>query len=184
MVYEEFKVYEVFVIILILLGFKVMFYVFGFEILFFVEFGFGGCFVVFNVEYDVFFGIGYVCGYNLIVLVLFVLFFGVVVVFKVFGLLGCVCFLGIFVEEGGGGKLKLIVVGVYKGVLVVLMVYLGLGYNFLFYIWGVFFVCMLVNVKFCVYFIGKELYVVIVFWDGVNVFDVVCFLYNVISMLC
>lgn len=96
---------------------------------------------MFNVEYDVLLDIGYVCGYNFIVMFFVVVFFFVVNYFVKIGMEGCVRFFGIFVEEDGGGKIDLIKVGVYKDIDVCFMGYLGfLGDG-----WGVVLFCFMVR---------------------------------------
>ncbi|KAK4669580.1 uncharacterized protein QC763_204250 [Podospora pseudopauciseta] len=181
--YEEFKAHEAFVTILTSLGFKVTPHAFGLETSFSAEFGSGGRLVIFNAEYDALPGIGHACGHNLIASASFASFLGLAAALKASGLPGRVRLLGTPAEEGGGGKLKLIAAGAYKGASAALMVHPGPGHNLPSHIRGVSFVRMLANVKFRVHFTGKESHAAIAPWDGVNALDAVCLSYNAISML-
>lgn len=99
----------------------------GLEIFFEVVYlnGINGKIVVFLVEYDVFLGMGYVCGYNIIG----ISFVGVGIILKEimkkYNIEGIVKVFGIFVEERVGGKIIMIKEGVFNNVDVVLILYLS-----------------------------------------------------------
>lgn len=82
---------------------------------------------------------------------------------------------GIFVEEGGGGKVLMIVNGCFKNVDFCMMVYFSFVDVFKFII--------LVRDVVIVIYKGYVVYVVAFFWEGINVLDVVVMVYISISML-
>ncbi|KAH8755144.1 hypothetical protein F5882DRAFT_432236 [Hyaloscypha sp. PMI_1271] len=135
---------------------------YGVEIAFLAQVGSSGRLVIFNAEYDALLGIGHACGHNLIASASFSAFLSP----------GRVRLLGTPAEEGGGGKLKLIVAGVYKDAAASLMVYPGPGYLLTPPIRGVAFVSMLANVKMRVYFTSREAHAAMAPWTGVNALDV------------
>ncbi|KAK3311766.1 hypothetical protein B0H66DRAFT_618366 [Apodospora peruviana] len=181
--YEEYKAHDDFVSILKSLGFDVTPRAFGVETAFSAESGSGGRLLIFNAEYDALPGIGHACGHNLIASSSFASFLGVAAALKASGIPGRVRLLGTPAEEGGGGKLKMIASGAYKGAAACLMVHPGPGHNLSGSIRGVSYVRMLANVKMRVYFTGRESHAAIAPWDGVNALDAVCLSYNAISML-
>ena len=181
--YEEQKAHDNFVATLISLGYKVEPHSYGLETSFSAEVGSGGRLVVFNAEYDALPGIGHACGHNLIASSSFAAFLGVAAALKEFGVPGRVRLLGTPAEEGGGGKLKLIQAGAYRGAAASLMVHPGPGHKLPDRVGGVAFVRMLANVKRRVHFTGRESHAAIAPWDGVNALDAVCLSYNAISML-
>ncbi|KAK4191300.1 putative aminoacylase 1-like protein [Podospora australis] len=181
--YEEHKAHQAFVSVLISLGFDVTPHAYGVETSFSAEFGAGGRLVIFNAEYDALPGIGHACGHNLIASSSFAAFLGVAAALKASGLPGRVRLLGTPAEEGGGGKLKLIDAGAYKGASASLMVHPGPGHHLPDGIRGVSYVKMLANVKFRIHFTGRESHAAIAPWEGVNALDAVCLSYNAISML-
>ncbi|KAH8882278.1 hypothetical protein GQ53DRAFT_459940 [Thozetella sp. PMI_491] len=181
--YEEFQAHDTFVEILGSLGFQVTPHAYGLETAFSAEVGSGGRLVIYNAEYDALPGIGHACGHNLIASASLASFLGVAAALKASGKPGRVRLLGTPAEEGGGGKLKLIANGAYKGADASLMVHPGPGHTLPAGIRGVSFVRMLANVKMQVFFTGRESHAAIAPWDGVNALDAVCLSYNAISML-
>ena len=181
--YAEFKAHDAFVEVLTSLGFQVTPHAYGLETAFSTEVGSGGRLVIYNAEYDALPGIGHACGHNLIASASFASFLGAAAALKKSGTPGRVRLLGTPAEEGGGGKLKLIANGAYKGADASLMVHPGPGHNLAPGIRGVSYVRMLANVKMQVYFTGRESHAAIAPWDGVNALDAVCLSYNAISML-
>lgn len=181
--YEEFKAHDAFVAVLEKLGFNVTPHAYGLETAFSTEVGSEGRLVIFNAEYDALPGIGHACGHNLIASSSFAAFLGAAAALKASGKPGRVRLLGTPAEEGGGGKLKLIAAGAYKGAAASLMVHPGPGHKLDDTVRGVAFVRMLANVKMRVYFTGREAHAAIAPWDGVNALDAVCLSYNAVSML-
>ncbi|EGS17533.1 uncharacterized protein CTHT_0068640 [Thermochaetoides thermophila DSM 1495] len=181
--YEEHKAHDAFVSTLTALGFKVTPHAYGIPTSFVAEFGSGGRLITFNAEYDALPEIGHACGHNLIASSSLAAFLGVAAALKVSGLPGRVRLLGTPAEEGGGGKLKLIAAGAYKGCAASLMVHPGPGHKIPEPIRGVACVRMLANVKNKVHFRGREAHAAIAPWEGVNALDAVCLSYNAIAML-
>lgn len=181
--YEEHKAHDAFVSVLRSLGFEVRPHAYGLETAFSAEVGSGGRLVVFNAEYDALPGIGHACGHNLIASASFAAFLGVAAALRASGRPGRVRLLGTPAEEGGGGKLRLIEAGAYKGVAACLMVHPGPGHRLAAPVRGVAHVPMLANVKVRVHFTGREAHAAMAPWDGVNALDAVCLSYNAISML-
>ncbi|KAJ4302036.1 hypothetical protein N0V88_002170 [Collariella sp. IMI 366227] len=181
--YEEHKAHDAFVDKLLTLGFDTLPHAHGVETAFSAQFGTGGRLVVLNAEYDALPGIGHACGHNLISAASFTAFLGVAAALEASNLPGRIVLLGTPAEEGGGGKLKLIQDGAYKGAAASLMVHPGPGHLLTSPINGVAFVRMLANVKMRVHFTGRESHASIAPWDGVNALDAVCLSYNAISML-
>ncbi|SPO05247.1 related to amidohydrolase AmhX [Cephalotrichum gorgonifer] len=181
--YEEHQAHANFVTALQELGFTVTPHAYGLPTAFSAEFGSGGRLIIFNAEYDSLPGIGHACGHNLIASSSFAAFLGVVAALKESGLPGRVRLLGTPAEEGGGGKLKLIEAGAYRGCAASLMVHAGAGYLIQQPIRGVAYFKMLANVKMQVYFTGREAHAAMEPWNGVNALDAVCLSYNAISMM-
>ncbi|KAL2162897.1 hypothetical protein VTH06DRAFT_6733 [Thermothelomyces fergusii] len=181
--YEEHKAHDLFVRTLESLDFQVTPNAYGLATAFSAEYSSGGRLVIFNAEYDALPGIGHACGHNLIASASFAAFLGTVAALRASGRPGRVRLLGTPAEEGGGGKLKLIEAGAYKGASACLMVHPGPGHNIPAPFRGVAFGPMLANVKMRVHFTGREAHASIAPWDGVNALDAVCLSYNAISML-
>ncbi|KAJ9130695.1 Peptidase M20 domain-containing protein 2 [Coniochaeta hoffmannii] len=181
--YEEHKAHDAFVTHLRYLNFEVTPKAYGLDTSFVAEYGSGGRLVIYNAEYDALPGIGHACGHNLIASASFAAFLGLAAALKKSGRPGRVRLLGTPAEEGGGGKLKLIDAGAYKGADASLMVHPGPGNKLPAPIRGVAFVRMLANVKMRAYFTGREAHAAIAPWDGVNALDAVCLSYNAVSML-
>ncbi len=185
--YEEVKAHDMFVETLTGLGLKVTPHAYGVPTSFLAEYGSGGRLVVFNAEYDALPGIGHACGHNLIATASFAAFLGTVAALKAAGNPpGRVQLLGTPAEEGGGGKLKLIDAGAYKGVDACLMVHPAPAVGAMTgqsLVREVAQVRMLANVKYRVFFTGREAHAAMAPWQGVNALDAVCLSYNGISML-
>ncbi|KAL2152308.1 hypothetical protein VTH82DRAFT_5492 [Thermothelomyces myriococcoides] len=181
--YEEHQAHDIFVKTLESLNFQVTPHAYGLATAFSAEYGSGGRLVIYNAEYDALPGIGQACGHNLIASAGFAAFLGAVAALKASGQPGRVRLLGTPAEEGGGGKIKLIEAGAYKGASACLMVHPGPGHNIPPPIRGVAFGPMLANIKNRVHFTGREAHASIAPWDGVNALDAVCLSYNAISML-
>ncbi|TLS31202.1 hypothetical protein PpBr36_02176 [Pyricularia pennisetigena] len=182
--YEEFKAHDAFVTLLRKLQFEVIPHAYGVETAFCVEYGSGGRLVVYNAEYDALPGIGHACGHNLIASSSLAAFLGLAAALKHNpDQPGRVRLLGTPAEEGGGGKLKLIAAGAYKGAAASLMVHPGPSYLLAAPVEEVAFVRMLANVKMRIYFSGRESHAAMAPWDGVNALDAAMLSYNAISML-
>ncbi|CAK7209660.1 hypothetical protein SBRCBS47491_000517 [Sporothrix bragantina] len=207
--YEEVKAHDKFVEALTGLGIKVTPHAYDVPTSFLAEYGSGGRLVVYNAEYDALPGVGHACGHNLIATAGFSAFLGAVAALKAAGpnFQGRVQLLGTPAEEGGGGKIKLIKAGAYKGVDACLMVHPAPSAASLAAAAGaaakdaaggmgaalaqaaaagvreVAYVRMLACVKYSVLFQGREAHAAMAPWAGVNALDAVCLSYNGISML-
>lgn len=187
--YLEFTAHSTLVHSLRRLGFSVTSPAYGLPTSFEAEFsnvgpsGEQGRLVIFNAEYDALPEIGHACGHNLIASASLAAFLGVAAALKASGQPGRVRLLGTPAEEGGGGKLKLIEAGAYKGCDACLMVHPGPQAKLPQGITAVSYVRMLANVKYRVYFTGREAHASISPWAGINALDAVCLSYNAISML-
>jgi amidohydrolase len=167
-------------------GFTVTSHAYGLETSFEAEIGSGGRLVVFNVEYDALPGIGHACGHNLIATASLAAFIGTVALLKQHNNVpGRVRVLGTPAEEGGGGKVKLIDAGAYKGVDACLMVhpmagnmipcsdaYAGIAYG-----------SSIASAKFRATFTGRTAHAAAAPQDGINALDAAVLAYNGISML-
>ncbi|KAK1779888.1 hypothetical protein QBC45DRAFT_123032 [Copromyces sp. CBS 386.78] len=142
-----------------------------------------GRLIIFNAEYDALPEIGHACGHNLIASASLAAFLGVAAAMKSSGQPGRVRLLGTPAEEGGGGKLKLIDAGAYRDCSACLMVHPGPQAKLPRGITAVSHVRMLANVKYRVYFSGREAHASISPWEGINALDAVCLSYNAVSML-
>ena len=183
MAYEEHKAHDAFVKLLTELGYTVVPHAFGLETSFSAEFGSGGRLIIFNAEYDALPGIGHACGHNLIASSSLAAFLGTAAALRSSKSPGRVRLLGTPAEEGGGGKLKLIEGGAYRGCAASLMVHPGPGDRLTAPIRGVSYVSMLANIKKMVHFTGREAHAAIAPWEGTNALDAVCLSYNAIAML-
>ncbi|KAI3392723.1 hypothetical protein diail_5280 [Diaporthe ilicicola] len=181
--YQEHKAHDNFVKVLTGLGYTVTPHAFGLETAFSSEYGSGGRLVIFNAEYDALPGIGHACGHNLIASSSLAAFLGTAAALRSSGSPGRVRLLGTPAEEGGGGKLKLIVAGAYEGCAASLMVHPGPGDKLTGPFRGVSYVPMLANVKKRVHFTGREAHAAMAPWEGANALDAVCLSYNAIAML-
>ncbi|KAK2603159.1 hypothetical protein N8I77_009637 [Diaporthe amygdali] len=181
--YEEHQAHDTFVNLLTKLGFTVVPHAFGLETAFSAEYGLGGRLIIFNAEYDALPGIGHACGHNLIASASLAAFLGTAAALKTSRSPGRVRLLGTPAEEGGGGKLKLIEAGAYRGCAASLMVHPGPGYRLSAPVRGVSYVPMLANVKKRVHFTGREAHAAMAPWEGANALDAVCLSYNAIAML-
>lgn len=181
--YEEHKAHDAFVTHLRFLNFEVEPRAYGLDTSFSAEYGKGGRLVIYNAEYDALPGIGHACGHNLIASSSFAAFLGVAAALRKSGSPGRVRLLGTPAEEGGGGKLKLLESGAYKGAAASLMVHPGPGQRMKAPVREVANVTTLANVKMRVYFTGREAHASIAPWEGVNALDAVCLAYNAVSML-
>lgn len=181
--YEEHKAHDTFVKLLTKLGYTVIPHAFGLETAFSAEYGSGGRLVIFNAEYDALPGIGHACGHNLISSSSLAAFLGTAAALRDSKCPGSVRLLGTPAEEGGGGKLKLIEAGAYRGCAASLMVHPGPGYRLTPPVRGVSYVPMLANIKKVVHFTGRESHAAMAPWEGANALDAVCLSYNAIAML-
>jgi amidohydrolase len=153
--------------------------------------GDGGGVVVFNAEYDALPGIGHACGHNLIATSSIAAFIATIEAMKAFSASSSgqgytVRLLGTPAEEGGGGKLKLIDAGAYKGVDACLMVHpVTLGHNDAsdpgVQIAGP--ESLLANNKIKVKYTGSTAHAAGAPWEGINALDAVVSAYVNISLL-
>ena len=114
--YREFKAHDNICDLIESLGYSVKRHAYGLETSFEVEHGHGGSLVVFNAEYDALPGIGHACGHNLIATSSIAAFIATAEAMRDSGIEGRVRLLGTPAEEGGGGKIRLIRAGAYRGV--------------------------------------------------------------------
>lgn len=144
-------------------------------------------------EFDVLFGVlqvvvfylevweelvnGYVCGYYFFGMGLVVVVIVIKDWFDCMGSFGIICFYGMFVEEGGVGKVYMVRVGLFDDVDVVLYWYLGDGNSV-----DVGFILFNMLVKFCFY--GQVFYVVVVFYCGCLVLDGVEVMNYMVNLMC
>ncbi|KAJ5379213.1 hypothetical protein N7509_012332 [Penicillium cosmopolitanum] len=151
--------------------------------------GNGGRVVAFNAEYDALPGIGHACGHNLIATSSIAAFIATCESMKaqassVSGF--TVRLLGTPAEESGGGKVKLIKAGAYKGVDACLMVHpvpMIPGKPDLHCMATVQEGGFLANDKVKVTFTGKPAHAAAAPWEGINALDAVVSAYVNISML-
>lgn len=113
--YQEFKAHDTLCDFLEECGFKVTRHAYGLETAFEALYGQGGRLININCEYDAL-PLGHACGHNLISTAGITAFLALTHVLKQTGTPGRVQILGTPAEEHGGGKIKLIEAGAYKGV--------------------------------------------------------------------
>lgn len=94
---------------------------YGLDTAFEARAGSGGRLINFNAEYDALPGIGHACGHNLIATSSVTAFVSLSSLLKKYQLPGRIQLLGTPAEENGGGKVRLIEAGAYKGVDISLM---------------------------------------------------------------
>jgi amidohydrolase len=121
--FEEFKAHDNITAFLLSKGIEVTTHAFGLSTSFLAEYGTGGRVVTFCAEYDALPDIGHACGHNLIATSSIAAFFGVVEALRTSHVAGRVRLLGTPAEEGGGGKIKLIDAGAFKGTDAALMIH-------------------------------------------------------------
>lgn len=174
-------------------GYQVRRKAFGLETALEVDYvyGKGGRVIAFNAEYDALPGIGHACGHNLIATSSIAAFIATCEAMKsqaesssVPGF--TVRLLGTPAEESGGGKVKLIKAGAYKGVDACLMVHpvpMIPGQPDLHCMATVKEGGFLANDKVKVTFTGKPAHAAAAPWEGINALDAVVSAYVNISML-
>ncbi|KAF8853609.1 metal-dependent amidase/aminoacylase/carboxypeptidase [Acephala macrosclerotiorum] len=176
--YEEHKAHDNVVAFLRAHGLAVTPHAFGLETSFVCDYGKDdGPVVAFNVEYDALPGIGHACGHNLIATGSVAAFLGTVAAMKKYNLPGKARCLGTPAEEGGGGKIKLIDAGAYKGVSATFMTHpfstpSNITYG----------TCM-ASAKFRATFTGKPAHAAAAPHEGINALDAAVLAYNGTSML-
>lgn len=172
------------------LGYTVTRHAYGLKTSFEVECGKGGRVVVFNAEYDALPGIGHACGHNLIATSSIASFIATAEAVRRNEISGRVRLLGTPAEESGGGKIRLIEAGAYKGVDACIMAHPGAapathkessqGQTALD---GVAATGSLARKKVHVTFKGKNAHAGLNPWDGTNALDAVVASYINISLL-
>ena len=155
---------------------------YGLETAYEAEFGSGGRLVNFNCEFDALPGIGHACGHNLIATSSIAAGIGLASALKAQGAAGRVRVLGTPAEEGGGGKVKLLRAGAYKGVDASLMSHPA-PYRFGDGITGVSGTTTLANYKIHIEYRGRSTHAAASPWDGVNALDAAVLAYNNVSVL-
>lgn len=123
--YEEYQAHANICRLLEGLGYDVTRHAHGLDTSFEATYGSGGRLVVFNAEYDALPGIGHACGHNLIATSSIAAFVATAEALKNSDIPGRVRLLGTPAEESGGGKIKLIKAGAYRGVDACLMAHPG-----------------------------------------------------------
>ncbi|EEU42366.1 uncharacterized protein NECHADRAFT_79860 [Fusarium vanettenii 77-13-4] len=180
--FKEFQAHENITALLQSCGFTVEKHAFGLETSFVSEYGQGGRLVTICSEYDALEGVGHACGHNLIAVASVASFLGIAAALKQSGVPGRVRILGCPAEEGGGGKIKLIQAGAFKGVDAALMVHASSPLD---------------NMKaagaaavggrsvaiFQGVFTGEAAHAGVVPWNGINALDAASLTYSAISML-
>ncbi|KAF5972236.1 hypothetical protein FBULB1_8833 [Fusarium bulbicola] len=180
--YKEFKAHDNITALLESLGFAVEKHAYGLETSFVAEYGQGGRLVTICSEYDALEGVGHACGHNLIATASIASFLGMAAALRQSGAPGRVRILGCPAEEGGGGKIKLIRAGAFKGVDAALMVHAStpldipqpagaaaVGGRSVAIFRGI--------------FTGEPAHAGVVPWNGVNALDAASLTYSAISML-
>lgn len=153
------------------------------------SYGSGGCLIVFNAEYDALPGIGHACGHNLIATSSIAAFIATAEALKNSKLPGRVRLLGTPAEESGGGKIKLIKAGAYRGVDACLMAHPGpadmknMSSSAAPSVDGVAATRSLARRHVKVDFVGKNAHAGLNPWDGRNALDAVVASYVNISLL-
>ncbi|KAJ0413378.1 hypothetical protein BJY00DRAFT_322054 [Aspergillus carlsbadensis] len=180
--YEEYKAHDNIISLLRGLGFSVQPHAHGLATSFVAEYGSGGRLVAFNAEYDALPGIGHACGHNLIATMSIAAFLGVAHALKANKIPGRVRLIGTPAEEGGGGKIKIIDAGGFRGVDACLMTHPGppddcVGFT------GDAYMPTIASHKAMVRFFGKTAHASMAPWEGVNALDAAVLAYNGISAL-
>ncbi|KAJ1323977.1 aminobenzoyl-glutamate utilization protein B [Microdochium nivale] len=143
--------------------------------------------VVFSVEYDALPGIGHACGHNIIATGSLAAFFATAALLRANPHIpGRVRALGTPAEEGGGGKIKLIDAGAFRGVDACLMTHpmAGTMYNTKSdAAHGIPYGTSVASAKFKATFSGRTAHAAAAPQDGINALDAAVLAYNGISML-
>lgn len=160
---------------------------YGIETSFEVEYGTAGRIVVFNAEYDALPGIGHACGHNLIATSSIASFIATAEAIRDNGVSGRVRLLGTPAEESGGGKIKLIKAGSYRGVDACIMSHPGPASSTHGDVKsisdGIAATRSLARKKVNVTFKGKNAHAGLNPWDGTNALDALVASYVNISLL-
>lgn len=165
-------------------GLKVTRHAHGLDTAFEAEMGQGGRLVVFCAEYDALPGIGHGCGHNLIATSALASFLSLYRTVQKFGVAGRVRIIGTPAEEGGGGKVKLIEAGAFKGdIAAAIMAHptnshmFGAGFH------GLAGFRSIASHKLRIEYHGQGAHAAGDPWDGINALDAAVAAYNSISML-
>ncbi|KAL3432768.1 hypothetical protein BDV09DRAFT_122975 [Aspergillus tetrazonus] len=174
-------------------GYSVRRHAYGLDTAFEIEYKHGdadnGRVLTFNAEYDALPGIGHACGHNLIATSSIAAFIATCEAMKIAapaGLAYTVRLLGTPAEESGGGKIRLLDNGAYKGVNACLMVHpaaLPPGQANLLSVAKPPEGGFLANDKVRVTFTGKPAHAAAAPWEGINALDAVVAAYVNISLL-
>ncbi|KAK4634667.1 Peptidase M20 domain-containing protein 2 [Fulvia fulva] len=132
--------------------------------------------VSFNAEYDALKGIGHACGHNLNAIASVGGALAAAKLVTEARLGGKVVLFGTPAEEGGGGKIKLLDAGAYKGVDVSLISHPGITANAALMRTAAY-------ASFKVEYFGKEAHAAAAPWQGINALDALITAYNAISVL-
>ncbi|KAF2207454.1 hypothetical protein CERZMDRAFT_62755 [Cercospora zeae-maydis SCOH1-5] len=138
--------------------------------------GRSGPVVSFNAEYDALKDIGHACGHNLIAMASIGAALATAEMIKLHTLHGKVVLFGCPAEEGGGGKIKLLEAGAFKGIDVSLISHPGISQNNALMRTSAY-------TSFKVEFFGKEAHAAARPWDGINALDALVTAYTSISAL-
>lgn len=187
--YEEYQAHDNICNLLERLGYQVTRHAYGLATSFEASYGSGGRVIVFNAEYDALPGIGHACGHNLIATSSIAAFIATAEALKNSNAPGRVRLLGTPAEESGGGKIKLIKAGAYRGVDACLMAHPGpadmkkMSTSATPSVDGVSATRSLARKQVKVDFIGKNAHAGLNPWDGRNALDAVVASYVNISLL-
>ena len=165
-------------------GFGIEKNTYGLETSFTADAGSGGPLVIVCAEYDALPNIGHACGHNLIATSSVAAFLGAARALKAHSFPGRVRLLGTPAEEGGGGKVKLIEAGAFKGdIAAAIMVHPLAAHQFKGGFTGLAGLKFIASHKFRVEFRGRAAHAGGEPWNGVNALDAAIATYNNISML-
>lgn len=183
--YEEHKATENLSSFLEQHGFTVQRQAYGMATSFEASIGAGGREVIICAEYDALPELGHACGHNLIATSSLAAFVGAAHAMKELNLPGRLRILGTPAEEGGGGKIKLIRAGAFKGASAAIMSHAVTkhGISDDASVVGSAALDLVASIKFRVEFRGKSAHAAGEPWNGLNALDAAVAAYNNVSLL-
>lgn len=183
--YEEHIAHDAICSLLVDLGFTVTRHAYGIATSFEAIYGSGGRQVSFNAEYDALPGIGHACGHNLIATSSTAAFLGAAYALRETSQShgGRVRLLGCPAEEKGGGKIKLIEAGAFKGTDVAMMAHTWPSLDFKTATRALPDPRFNALVSLSVKFIGKATHAVSTPWLGANALDAAVIAYQNVAII-